>query len=246
MSRNLKVLGLALVAVLALCAVSVSAAFALTPKVQVGTGDGNIVATQIGTNKLTVSGGRTVQCSSVRLTASLWSVNSTIENILPTYTGCTSTLAGVVFPATVTTLNPAECTYRAHIGATTGTADQYAATADLRCPTGKRIEIYVYEVGTTPEHHEAKKELCHYAIEGGGEPPALNQGLGAPTVTNITTGTSKYIEVDLNFSGIDYTRTFGTLPTCGKAFGEATLTGKLTVTGTTTAGAITDVQIVEV
>ena len=238
MSRNLKLLGLALVAVLALSAVSSSPAFALTPKAKVAEGDGNLEATQIGTNQLTLSGGRTFQCTTVKLTASLAAVSPTVENIVPTYSGCTSTLAGVTLPATVTVNT---CTYTAHVGATTGVTDQYAATADIRCPAGKVIDLEIYKEGTTPPNHNPANELCHYTV--GGAVGGANQGLGSPTATNITTSD---IEANLNISGIAYTRTNGSIPNCGAATSTATLSGKLTIVGKTTAGAASIVQIVEV
>ncbi len=233
MTRKLKAFGLALVLVLALGAVVASAAMALTPKFEVGTGDGNVTGVQIGANLTTVGGGRTFTCETVKFSASLATTSSTIEKIVPTYSGCHSVLAGIKVPATVT-MNG--CTYTIHIGATTGVADTYAATTDIVCPEGKVIEFHIYKEGTKTTEHTTANQLCGYTI-------GSQNGLGSPTFTNITVSDA---EMNLNLSGIAYKRTVGTIANCGAASSTETRTGKVTWTGSTTAGVATTLQIVEV
>ncbi len=236
MSRNFKAFGLALVAVVVLAAVTASGAMALTPKVQVGTGDGNVTGTQIGVAVVTIPGGRTFQCEVVKGSGSLAAASTTVTGLLGVFEKCTSSLAGVKVPVTVTTNG---CTGTVHVGATTGTADEYGGTGDLVCPAGKVIEVHVYKEGTLPANHKTENQLCGYAISPQTE-------LGGPTATNITTATPKDIEATSNLSKMKYTRTLGTIPNCGAASGEGSLVGKATLTGTTTAGVATDLQIVEV
>lgn len=232
MARNLKVLGLGLVAVLALSAVSASGAMALTPKVQVGTGDGHLDGTQIGNIVTTVGGGRTITCETVKFSTSLAEATANVPNITALYEKCHSTLAGVKVPATLT-MNG--CTFTIHVGATTGGTDQYAATTDIACPAEKVIEVHVYKEGTNANEHLPENQLCGYTIGG-------QSGVGSSTITNITTSD---MEMNMNFSGIAYKRTLGTIPNCGAAASTETRTGKVTWTGTTTAGGATTVQIVE-
>ena len=232
MIRNLKVLGLALVAMLALGVVGASGAMAANGTVKIGaTGDGNLDGIQINNNVFTVGGGRTVVCETVTFTASMAAASSTVEKIIPKYEKCTSTLAGVKVPATVT---PNGCTYTVHLGETTGVEDQYSGTADVVCPEGKLIEVHVYKEGTLPANHKPENQLCGYTI-------GSQAGLGSGTVTNITTSTPKDLEINLNLVKINYTRTLGTIPNCGAAAAQATLSGKLTITGSTTPGVATDI-----
>ena len=130
MTRKLKALGVAVVAVMALSAVVASAAMALTPKLEVGTGDGNLTGTQTEVNVLTVAGGRTLTCEVATFTGVLATTSATVT-LTPVYEKCHSVLAGVKVPATITTNG---CDFLLHVGATNGT-DSYAATVDLLCPT---------------------------------------------------------------------------------------------------------------
>ena len=239
MIRNLKVLGLAVVAVLALSAVVASAAMALTPKVEVGTGDGNLTGTQTELGVFTVSGGRTVSCKIATLSGALATTSAEVSGVGSKFEECTSTLAGVTLPATVTVNG---CTLTFHVGATVTSppADTYEATADLVCAAGVGIEVHVYPAGTTPAQHPTTTPLCQYKI-------GSQNNLGKITALNTTTASPKDIDATLAITGISYTRTIGTIPNCGAASGTtATLSGKATVTGKTTAGVATDVQIVEV
>jgi hypothetical protein len=153
MIRNLKILGLALVAVFALIALAASAASAqgkLTtsdgkPATLVGTETG---VSGAGLNAWTAFGSK-IECILGFGTGHQYNVTphvpvphgATTITITPHYKNC-HTFIPETKPLTVT-MNG--CDWVVHIGATTGgVAGTYGGTADVVCPLGKNIEIHVY------------------------------------------------------------------------------------------------------
>jgi hypothetical protein len=84
MSKNLKVLGLALVAVFALSAMVASAASA---SVFTSTSGATVTANQIGSHKFTVTG-QTLTCSTVHFTGTAPAATFEAIDMYPTYEGC--------------------------------------------------------------------------------------------------------------------------------------------------------------
>jgi hypothetical protein len=158
MTRNLKTLGLALVAVFALSAVVASAASA-QGKI---TSDGPVTGTgtEITPNKLTALG-RTVECPGSTMTFHEYNVtphkpvpdDATTATATPHYKNCTVPGVG---PATVI-MNG--CHYVFHIGGTTGVADQFSATIDIVCPAGKVIEVQAFS------SHPGGIKLCTTTVK---------------------------------------------------------------------------------
>jgi hypothetical protein len=154
MIRNLKVLGLALVAVFALSALAASVASA---QVQQGTftSSNGTAQTLIGTetglagsNAYTSFGSRT-ECPGSTYTAHKYNVTphvaipnkETTFTITPHYKNCVA-FNPASHPMTVT-MNG--CDYVLHIGLTTGgVLGTYGATLDIVCPPNKVIEKHVY------------------------------------------------------------------------------------------------------
>jgi hypothetical protein len=155
MIRNLKALGLALVAVFAMSALAASAAQAL-PELTAGA-HGTAVGTEIihkdvgtGNNvghEFTV-GNRKIKCDEVSFTGDNLATSQTTLTVTPSYNKCTTTPAlGVVLHGTVT-LNG--CDYMFH--ATGFDAPLWTASVDIVCPKDKLIEVHLYKnAGHTEE-----------------------------------------------------------------------------------------------
>lgn len=201
MTRNLKVLGLALVAAFALSAVVASAASA-QGKI---TSDGPVTLKGedeggAGANFFKFPGlpGQ-VECPGSTYTGHRFNitphevipVNSTTATITPKYNNATCTANGL--KATVTMEG---CDFVFHLGATTASppADEYGVTADLVCPVGKNVIVHLYASATS----EAVT-LCTLTIKAQNGITGLDiinevDGTGKTNDTITITGTSKNIK----------------------------------------------------
>ena len=128
MIRNLKVLALAVGAVLALTAMMASAASAAeyTASAYPATATG---ANTKGSEVFTTEGGK-VECNSHFVTGSITEPTSTIT-VTPTYTSCEA------FGFLEATVNMEGCDYVFHVSGT----GPFTNTVDVVCPTGKSIKI---------------------------------------------------------------------------------------------------------
>jgi len=214
MTRNIKALGLTLVAMLALGAVIASAASALT--VTAAKYTAAISATQTNVNTLS-NGIRSVSCSEASLTGSIAKAEEVVE-ITPVYGGCTGN------GNTTATVNANGCTYTlrptvAHTE-TTGTG-----TISVHCPEGKRILIDIWATGK--KHSEAK--LCR--LEVGAQGP-LSHGEYHNTLAGG-------IELTINLTEVKVLRTEGTAANCGAAEQpKGTYTGNVLATATNEGAAV--------
>jgi hypothetical protein len=229
MIRNLKTLGLALVAVFAVSAMAASAARAVTDDAQLtaesfpavfdGTQNGVLVFNREG---------RTMTCTTAEFHSEVKSTDSkTTITVKPTYSGCHSNipLIGVV-PMTVT-MNG--CDYLLHLTKDTPSGT-FTADTTITCPPNKEIEVHVYQ---DHANHTSNTSLCTKKY------PAQNPG-GTIDLTNKAAGgtTPKdYLELDINISGMTSSITpAGAI--CGVAHNATgTLTGNATLKGTTAVGA---------
>jgi hypothetical protein len=129
MSRKIKVLGLACVAVFALTAVSASSAMAASA-LTVGTGGTKIEGVQSTAQKLTLAEGVTVKCTTSTLTAPVSAGTVTELTATPLFGGCL--LAGLT-----ATIETHSCTFTI-----TNTATPLTASVDLtNCPPVAPIVI---------------------------------------------------------------------------------------------------------
>ncbi len=231
MSRNLKALGLALIAVLALSAVAAGAAQAETPIVSelaspgvtnldakdvTGTEDGKLA-------RLTIGGGvRFVECTeSNQLTLNPIVGSATTLTATPHYEKCFSNGLSTV-PATVTHNG---CTLT--LTATKENAEKKVlGDVTIDCPAGKTIEVHVYESAAA---HTANKSFCTYTIGP--------QTLTGATITTAGAGATR--EINLNLSTLSPAKVTndGTagLASCGLAVGatgNGSFTGNFTAIGT--------------
>jgi hypothetical protein len=199
MNRNLKALGLALIAAFALSAVLASAASA-----QVGTltstGPVTLIATQTGeasANQITAFGG-TIQCPNTQYTGHKYNVtpHTFIPNDISTTTvtshsgTCTFKVGANSFLATV---DMNGCDFVFHIEGTTPGVDTYTVRATVVCEATKHMVVTIY--GTAAKH-AANEPFCNLTIT---ENAAGYLGLHATDLTNgkvSNSGTIAGISVD--------------------------------------------------
>ncbi|HYJ21932.1 MAG TPA: hypothetical protein VEW07_07915 [Solirubrobacterales bacterium] len=223
MKRRTKTLGLALIAVLALGAVSAtgSQAAVFTADAYPATLTGKDVNTEHGKlTRITIGNGALhVECTLVTLSATI-SGPTTEVDFTPTYGECFA--RGLTTVPVTFTMNG--CLYRIH--ATTTTAGQ----TTIVCPAGQQIEIHVYENATK---HAENKPICTYDIPAQGpitgikisptNPGAANEGIkldfAALSKFNVTSTMGP-----LSICGVNATS--GHAATTGSARGEYVVTGK--------------------
>jgi hypothetical protein len=227
MTRNLKVLGLALAAVFAMSGTAASAA---TPGEF--TSDGKVTVTGAGVETFTLFPGQPITCTTSHHTVmpqnttpwGFFSAGAGITTLTDQshYVGCTAILTPVKVPSTVTTNS---CDFVWHIGETIAATTEFAATLDIVCIGTDGIEIHLYE----KEPHVTS--ICTYKIP-------QQTGLTGATVKN----NAGKIEIKGNVAGIKASRS-GIL--CGgtKETNEATQAVNITASGTNEAGAATSISI---
>lgn len=255
MIRNLKALGLALVAVFAFSALSASAASAQSEQGTL-TADGPVTLTgeETGTlfqNAFTNSLGK-VTCDGSTYTGhkvlthsettagkehELLPSGSTSATITPHYsTHCTAHIAVLgTRPATVT-MNG--CDYVFDIGSTTpagNTLGTYGVSADLVCPPEKDVEVEIYKTG---QPHTDPNKLCHITITS-----AENQDLDGPHLTHTNSGGADDFDLFGTFDEVHEEHT-GTL--CGEGTSDkAELHVDVTIDGHDKDGKDTNVTITD-
>src|SRR6476646_6791866 len=140
MTRNLKALGLALVAVFAMSAIAASAAQAtptLTSEVSPVTLEGT--AGGFGSGQVLKAFGGEFECEGSSFHTGLTSTPTAEITVEPSY-GPLCRTAAQKLPATVTVNG---CTYRFY-NLKFISAGDYQATVDIVCPSEKVIEVHIY------------------------------------------------------------------------------------------------------
>jgi hypothetical protein len=238
MIRNLKALGLALVAVFAFAAISAAGASAETTETKIHgalqtTPDGaaTITGTESGGNhKFVVAGIGTVECEESEFHATI-AGKTTSPTFTPTYNKCTMEVFGVKRPATVT---HNECTF-------TLTAHHFLDVEDTKgtgqihviCPAGKKIEIHVF-------NDAAHKELrCTYAVE----PQTINTGI---TFHNTAKGVNekKVVDIIATKAPAKTKKLSGTVLQCGGAEFNSEYTGTVEGHATNSESKPVDLEVV--
>lgn len=128
MIRNFKVMGLAVVAVLAMSVIAASAAQAAS-SFDLGEAPAVVTGTQKTQNKFTVGAGIVTKCETAKYDATTEAKNVQELTVTPTYAGCQ--LAGQLAHIVTT-----GCTYTF-----TSTATPLQANVDVVCAAGKTITI---------------------------------------------------------------------------------------------------------
>ncbi len=227
MTRNLKALGLTLVAVLALTAIAASAASAEPPndaKLTLDEYPATITGTQTEPedNELVLPGNRSVRCEEIKYNGEYTEAEAEAgeATATPEYEGCTSTILGNVTPTTVTTNGCSlTLTFGTYIDETHSSATN---TAHVTCPTGKEIEIHVWQ--TEAKHLNNETPICTYGV------PAQTV---EETVNFTISGDMEHPHTFLTITGEDLPiavkRLSGTLTNCGAASQTGEITAKAKV-----------------
>jgi hypothetical protein len=236
MSRNLKALGLTLLAVSALGSIVAPAAQAETPIVTelkwpeattltgtdvTGTEDGKLARLTIGT------GSRFIECTQAKQLSGSILESSTTTTLKPEYQECFANGLKSV-PVTVT-----------HNGCTlTATAKKESegevpGEAIVDCPGGRGIEVHVFENGAA---EKSNKPLCTYDI------PAAQILTEARITTGGKAGNTHDLTVTLNSLTLVVMINTGPggVVVCGiasGAIGKGSITGKITFRGFNSVGA---------
>jgi hypothetical protein len=239
MIRNLKVLGLALVAVFALSAVIASAASA-----QVGTLTSTGPVTLIGVNTGEASANQlsafagTTQCPNVKYTGHKYNVtpHTFIPNdvstftLTPHYGVCTSKIGAASFP---TTVDMNGCDYVFHLEGTTPGVDTYTVRATVVCEATKHIVITIY---ATAAKHTANEPFCNLTIT---ENAAGYLGLHATDLTNGKGAITK----EIGGISVDKKSPTGSILCPEETTNTATLAQDVTVEGKNEGGTATTISL---
>jgi hypothetical protein len=241
MARNLKFLGIALVAIFAMSAVAASA--------QQGklTSDGSFTlkAEQTGPetwNSLTAFGLGT-QCPGSTLTGHKYNVTphatipsgETTITFTPNYVNCVTIVGASRFPSTI---DMNGCDYVAHLQSTSPVGNKegtYGATTDIICPIGREITVTVWTNATNHANNTTPMCVLH-----------INEQKGLSGIHARDSGISD-ITIDGSAEGIHVAKTKTThavlCPSASTVFGSIDI--DVTVRGYGTEGSLTSVSISE-
>jgi hypothetical protein len=180
MTRNLKIMGVALIAAFALGAVAASAASAESFDFYSEVQHTDLAGSGEGTSKFAFSAG-TVTCSTAKYEGTMSSEESTSLTLAPLFEGCT------VDPTGTASVSMNGCQFV--LTASTKEESTYKAGLDITCGEGKTISIVVKVAGVTK---------CTIEI------PA--QSLSTVTVSEVSEGDLKAVAA---VEGLKYSQTTG-------------------------------------
>ena len=208
MIRNLKALGLALVAVFAMSAVAASAASA-TSTFTTDSDNTTLTATALG-NQVFTAGGSSVSCKEVSIDNTTTGTTATSITAEPTYSGdCTITVEGSTFEAKV---DPEGCAYIFTAATETEKVDVH-----IECPLNKVLKVTAFIAGAFRECLDIHEQT--------------------PTFSTIeyhnreTADKTMDVEITANVHGITYEKTGLCKGATGNEGNDATYIGNVTVTG---------------
>jgi hypothetical protein len=212
MNRKLKALGLALFAVLAMGALSASAAMAADFHSENGT-DTVIKGSQVGSDKFVVNAG-TVTCNEATYEGIQSGATSNTVTVTPKYTECTA------FGFVNATIHTNGCRYV--FDADTNAEGFTDVTIDCSEPT---------EGGTTHQRAITVTAFNCWVTVG-----SQTTGNGIK-YANTGSGASRDVDVSVSLTGITYTQHSKTFPGCSNGtFNNGSYTGAATVQGFATGG----------
>jgi hypothetical protein len=169
MIRNLKVLGLALVALLAMSALASTASAQFESEAE----STNLTVSSNLMQKFAPSKGSTaVECTTIKVTGTQTGKVSTTVEIAPTYSNCET------FLGAATSVNTNGCKYVFHLPkeSTTG-------TTDVECAAGKVIEIKVGNICTYTIGTQTGLKEVNFSTAGSG---TTTEVVVEPNVEGIT------------------------------------------------------------
>jgi len=207
MLRNLKTLGLTVVAAMALGSVATSTASA-APQFHFESEHTIITGTQTEAVALAFDTGQ-LKCGVVNFAGTSQVLTTTTITLNPTFDNC-KLIHGAEETAATVTLNG--CSFLFHLGANT---EHLTGTMGIECPDFP-IEIHAPE--------------CTITVPQQGN-------LGTVTFTNEGAETTRSVVLDLGLGGLDYVEHGAGCASETETTNNGTLTGKITITGENTMGA---------
>jgi len=218
MNRNLKALGLALLAVFAMSAVLASAAQAQLAKVTVGSSPawltGEVISHPTIGNfaTFTLAGGQVLSCEAANFDATVRNGDTEIT-FVQTFSACKAVIGTESHLVTVT-MN--HCDFLLHDMTTQSpNSTTFTALIDLVCPAEKQVEIHVYKAAANET-----EELCTYKV-------ASFQNKGGNVIHNEAGTPHNDLKLTHTVTEIKTTRTGSLL--CGAASQNATFTCSTTI-----------------
>jgi hypothetical protein len=199
--QNFRVLGLALIAVVALSALAVSAAQATT-SLHSEEEKTRIEGTQVTQNKWIFDGGNFV-CTSAVYHGTTTAKTVTTITLTPTYSGCS-------FAGRAATMDTNGCDLFLFI---VGSSFPVTATMDIVCPFGKELTVTVPSIECTIHIEPGQNGLSHITFANGGA------------------GTTRDALATLAVKGITYTETKPCPGSNGSTTNNGQLTGTVTFKG---------------
>jgi hypothetical protein len=227
MTRKLKTLGLALIAVLAIVATAVAPAYAVEFTLTAGEYPATLDGTSLESTIFNL-GGRETTCTKTTFGASLEEKESTTLLIGREYSGCSMKFLGTL-PATIKTNG---CAFETHLIGKLS-ANVFEANVDFVCEGSAGIEVYVYATGAK---HTAGEPVCIY------EMPPQN---GRSTVEFRNFVGESHIAITPRVKGIQYKILKGEPFVCGLESESGIYTGSTTVTATNKGGKKISLTVVE-
>jgi hypothetical protein len=226
MTRNLKGLGFALVAVFALSGVVASMAAAKDARFTAESYPATFDGAQLVANVLEREG-RKLTCEVATLSGTITATSATTVTATPTYSNCHSIILGVKFPATVT-MNGCDFLFHLTGELNAGGQETFTAISDLVCTTPNEVEVHIYE---NAAKHAAGTSMCTIKFPWQNSKTTIdltNKAANPPTTP------FHYVEAHINIAGITSSVT-PTNATCGLNAHNATSTlkGSATIKGTT-------------
>jgi hypothetical protein len=227
MIRNLKTLGLTLVAITALSAAMAAVASAapkLTPVPEEY--PVTVKGSQTVTTVLELEGTRPTECTTLTVEGTLSSkaeAETSELALTPTFSGCTTTLLGNRDPSTITNNGCRFITQNSETTTGTIAAEGWEVTAKtvrIECPIGQVLELHTY---ASAAKHAANEPICTWHIGSqtvGGDLDKKHEEKNAEGA-----GTSGKIKLTL--TGVAATKTAGTLVNCGGATTTGSLRGEV-------------------
>jgi hypothetical protein len=210
MTRKIRILGLALVAILVLGSVVASGASALKPHLTVESYPATLSGQQTGENNVfTLEGGRKTTCENVKYSGTYTETQAKGESgsvVTPEYINCTTTILGNPTPSTVT-LNG--CRYNFTANTYVNETEATGTEEHVECPEGKKMESHVWQ--TSAKHLANETALCTYAIGSQTATGTFTYKITGTAETPHTYGTST------TKATISVSRTGGTVTNCGAA-----------------------------
>ncbi len=246
MKRYLTILALVLAATATLTALSTSPAAAgeeqtveadFTASIESGE-KAKIDGEQIGSNSVTIGSLPSLTCSTIKYNGEAATEGPSSKQIIlsPEYETC-----HVIVPllgTKTTTVTTNSCTFKIETKATIteNEEEHLIGTTNIECPTGKKIEIFVYNTSNSKD--EGASTLCKYDVEA-------QSNLSGVTFANDVNTPTTVNDVVVNF-GIESAtaiRTTGAEALCGAEKQTMKYKGEATLRATNKSSAYVDAMI---